>query len=267
MISPLLKSQTEETRIYADKYRNIDFAGMKWHVMDYGAKIHGPGNNLWSKENVWVDENGFLHLLISKRKGKWYCAEVVSHEHASYGDYQFSFEFLDADQDPNLVFSTYLYVDRSGAEGVPEPDSLKEIDIEFTRWGDPNYPNTQYSIHCDAEIDDYHREWPFDKSMDFETAIVANEVYGTIIGWFEDQIEFQVSSPVNLLNRNGISKSTYDSSIGKDFNPDYIPDENNDLLRVHINYWLHSAKPPKNKKDFEVVIRDVKCPINKPSQE
>ena len=42
----------------------------------------GPGPNYFSGryEDVWVDENGYLHMHISEHDGRWYSSEVVSRD-------------------------------------------------------------------------------------------------------------------------------------------------------------------------------------------
>ena len=69
--------------------RTIDFAGYKWTVKN----VHGggPGPNYFSDsvEEVWVDENGYLHMEINYRDGKWYCSEVILDASPGYGTYAF----------------------------------------------------------------------------------------------------------------------------------------------------------------------------------
>lgn len=80
-------SQTDavpETR--RDTSRIINFSGYDWTIK---AGVAGPGPNLFSdaEENVHVDTEGRLHLRISYRDGKWFCAEVVTNKSLGHGTY------------------------------------------------------------------------------------------------------------------------------------------------------------------------------------
>ena len=45
--------------------KTIRFAGYEWIVK---SGIHeGPGPNGWNENNVWVDQNGYLHLKLTKQ--------------------------------------------------------------------------------------------------------------------------------------------------------------------------------------------------------
>jgi hypothetical protein len=48
--------------------RIIYFAGYDWRVKS-GDNI-GPGPNSWDEDNVWIDPNGHLHLVLTRRDGR-----------------------------------------------------------------------------------------------------------------------------------------------------------------------------------------------------
>src|SRR5437879_1596093 len=82
---------------------SISFSGFEWKVKSSLKRV-GPGPNYFSKENVWIDAQGRLHLKISSSKDdegnlRWYCAEVVSQSSFGYGTYRW---YLDTaiKQDP-----------------------------------------------------------------------------------------------------------------------------------------------------------------------
>jgi hypothetical protein len=124
--------------------RVISFSGYDWLVKSSRNSISGttgPGNNYFSdsKKNVWVDKNGWLHLKISRRNGKWYCAEVVLKKSLGYKKYIFQVSGRVDQFHPNVVGGLFTYLD-----GTDHPE---EIDIEFSKWGDEKKVNdTQYSI-------------------------------------------------------------------------------------------------------------------------
>ena len=50
----------------------IEFSGYKWVTKETYGRRTGPGNNLFSgsKENVFVDQEGKLHLRLTNVDGK-----------------------------------------------------------------------------------------------------------------------------------------------------------------------------------------------------
>jgi hypothetical protein len=68
--------------------KSVRFSGYDWRVKSGSAE---PGPNTFSdgEENVRVDSDGRLHLRITYRDGRWYCAEVVNQRSLGYGTYQF----------------------------------------------------------------------------------------------------------------------------------------------------------------------------------
>ena len=75
---------------FADKMTTRREEGVK-SSLDASDTMH-PGPNFWSdrKSDVWVDDEGRLHLKIVKRHGKWYCTEVTCDKIFGYGAYVFS---------------------------------------------------------------------------------------------------------------------------------------------------------------------------------
>ena len=64
----------------------------------------GPGPNRWEEKNVSVDASGYLHLKLTERDGKWYCAEVYTQEALGFGLYEFRSSGRVDRLDPNVVF-------------------------------------------------------------------------------------------------------------------------------------------------------------------
>jgi hypothetical protein len=121
----------------------ISFSGYTWTVKA-PADATGPGPNIWSAANVFVDNEGSLHLKLTKNAatGKWECAEVASTEKFGEGTYQWQVEGPLATLDKNIVLGLFNY---SGKDG------LDEMDIEFAQWGNETFPHLNYTI------------WPVDK--------------------------------------------------------------------------------------------------------
>jgi hypothetical protein len=107
--------------------RIIHFSGYDWEARSkYGDR--GGKLNPYDPDNVRVDEDGSLHLRITRRNDQWSCAEVSLRQSLGHGLY--SIIVRDVSQmDPaaSLVMYTWGAGDRFH----------REVDVEVTQWGDP----------------------------------------------------------------------------------------------------------------------------------
>ena len=208
--------------------RTLAFAGREWTVRSGSG---GPGPNPWSDspESVWVDEKG-LHLKIRQIDGVWHCAEVVSAQPTCHGVHRFRISGQTGSLDKNVVASPFLY-----------RDDVREVDIEFSRWGRERGPDTQYVVQPFQTRGNIHRFTSFPET---ETT--------HCIDWQPDSIRFS-SFPGHGRKPAGKEavKWTYK---GKD-----IPRED-DGLRIHINLWLVRGMPPSDGKEAEFVVKEADLP-------
>lgn len=112
--------------------RVVSFAGYAWSVKASTEPV-GPGPNVFSDDqaNVRVDGAGRLHLAIVNRGGAWTCAEVINMTHLGYGAYTWT---LDGDVTrlaAHAVLGMFTWSDDPA-------HAHREIDIEFSRWGNPS---------------------------------------------------------------------------------------------------------------------------------
>jgi len=132
----------EVTRTASGATRVITFSGYEWTVKKSTNPVGPPASGNYfsdSPENVWVDLQGRLHLKITRRGGKWYCPEVICSRSLGYGTYRFTLESDIAALDKNVVLGMFTWDD--------DPTSAhREIDIEFSRWGQAGDPNSQYVV-------------------------------------------------------------------------------------------------------------------------
>src|SRR5712692_8564296 len=105
----------------------IKFCGYTWDVAGSGTRKLPPGPNYYSTQNVWVDTLNHLHLSICRQAEKWSCASVTLQSPIGYGLYEFfiisQFDLLE----PNAIVGLFLY-----------QDDNHELDIELSRWGNPD---------------------------------------------------------------------------------------------------------------------------------
>src|SRR5579885_2874038 len=64
--------------------RSIHWKGHRWAVTKGGMAGIAPGD----PANVSIDKNGFLHLRIVKRQGKWTASELFTDDNLGFGTYQ-----------------------------------------------------------------------------------------------------------------------------------------------------------------------------------
>jgi hypothetical protein len=126
--------------------RTVDFSGYTWNVKSTVAPPYegpvGPGPNYFSADpgDVWVDAGGNLHLTITQRDGKWYASEIYTRTPMDCGTYTFTLASPIDQLDKNAVLGLFTWDETDPAY------AHREIDIEYSRWGDAAGPNSQYVV-------------------------------------------------------------------------------------------------------------------------
>ncbi|HOU03023.1 MAG TPA: glycoside hydrolase family 16 protein [Bacteroidales bacterium] len=224
------KDKKEEKPEMADEIRQrvLMFSGYEWIAEGYGDNKINPGQNYFScsEENVWIDKKGNLHLRITKRGDKWYCAKLTLKESHSYNKYVFTLGSRVDKLDRNVVGGLFTYLDDSN-----------EIDIEFSKWGIKNNPDGQFIVQP------AHKE-----GNSYRFKLKPGGKYSThIIDWEKDKIDFKSyrgTYTENPKKRKIMSEWSY---TGED-----IPGEDDE--RVIINLWLYNGMAPSNNKEAEMIL-------------
>lgn len=112
----------------------LHWAGYNWNVKN--SALTGPGPNIWSSHNVYVDQQQQLHLQIRKRATGWTCAQIWSQNNFGYGTYEWVVEGPIDKLDSNVVLGLFVYPPYNTLG-----DGTNEIDIEFSQWGKARNPN------------------------------------------------------------------------------------------------------------------------------
>jgi hypothetical protein len=229
----------------------LNFSGYDWQVRPDETGNPGPDiPNNWRSNNVWVDEDGLLHLKITQENGKWYCAEIHTIKNLGFGKYQFHVIGRIDRFDPNIVLGLFNF-----EEGAPK-NGKNEIDIEIARWGNSGDTNGQFKV------------WPSDPSVPqlpdckelpdclpdcedtYKFSFSLNGTYTTHrFVWTSEKVDFQ--SLHDHTNNNEFQIEAW--SYQRDVSSKRIPQQ---PLRVHINLWLYDGKPPTDEKEVEVIIKN-----------
>lgn len=211
--------------------RVISFSGYEWVVSTTGEQKAGPGPNYFSdsKENVWVDDQGRLHLKITYREGRWNCSRVELARHTGHGKYVFYVSSRPDSLDKQVVWGLYTY-----------KNDTEEIDIEFSRWGVDNNQEAQYAVQPSHKTGNKARF-----RMNLEGSYSTH-----IFDWTKKWIDFASyhGHTVNPVSETEIiARWRY---YGDDIPPD--SDE-----KLKMNLWLFRGAEPLNGKEAEVVINRV----------
>lgn len=204
--------------------RTVDFAGYSWGVKASTGPA-GPGPNRFSDstDNVWVDGSGALHLAVTQRDGAWYAAEVVLDQSLGYGTYEFTVETPVGDLDPNVVLGMFTWSDEPAF-------AHREIDVEFSRWGDADAPtNAQYVVQ------------PYERSGNLHRFVQPDEGATThTFRWAPRWVSFRSAAE---------SGKTYSRwrYRGSD-----VPRAGGEHVR--LNLWLFRGEAPSDDREVEVVL-------------
>lgn len=140
---------------YKSMYLNrIEFCNHNWYVKTHN-ELMGPGNNFYGlhPQNVKLDKKGRLVLSIKKVKKGWSCAEIISEDTIAEGVYEFTIESDLSLLEPNMVLGMFLY-------NETHPPYFDEADIEFSRWGNPQYNDAQFVVHNNQQPEPFRFSTP-----------------------------------------------------------------------------------------------------------
>jgi hypothetical protein len=205
--------------------KTLQFSGYDW-VVKTGDQRMGPGPNYFSDsaDNVFIDARGQLHLRITEREGRWFCAEVISKSSFGYGTYRFYLNTKAESIDPLAILGMFTWNDEAAY-------AHREIDIEISRWGQANNQNAQFVVQPYTRPENIVR---FQMPPTLSSSVHS-------FSWKPDSVHFQ--STANSTSGQVIQQHTFTKDIPR------AGGEN-----ARINLWLFAGRPPTNGKPVEVVI-------------
>jgi len=211
----------------------IRFSGYEWEVR--AAGVGGPGPNHWDPGNVRVDGQGRLHLTLTRRGGAWQCAEVSTRRSLGFGRYQFQVTGALDRLDPNVVFGLFNY-----PPPAVGPDGTNEIDIEYSRWGDPAYfPASETVYPPQPGPKSVSHPFPMPPGLSDTTQR---------FDWQSGGIAFQSLRGHRDDNQGEYARWAYRPADSRR----HIPQQ---PLPVHINLWLMRGRAPQDGKEVEVIVK------------
>jgi len=210
--------------------RVISFSGYEWIVRTSEGAKQGPGPNLFSdsKDNVWVDGQGRLHLKIVEKGGLWYCSGIILKHSLGYGKYVFHVSSDVSKFDQNVVGGLFTHM-----------NDQEEIDIEFSKWSNPENMNSQFAVQPSDRADNKVRY-----NLNLETNQSTHA-----FDWQANYIDF-IS-----LQGHGLTVNADNLIHQWKYTGDDIPPDTQERLK--INLWLFRGKAPSDGKEHEMIIDKV----------
>jgi hypothetical protein len=219
-----LAMQTEAKALY--------FSGFEWTVRETGKGA--PGNNFWHEDNVWVDENGFLHLVMRQRDGVWTCAEIKTKERFQFG--KFTFEIIGRIDrlDKNVVLGLFNYPQEFGRDGSDE------VDIEFAKWGKDGNNNGNYTVWANQKgVAERTHNFPFALTNDNSTHTYTR-------------------TPQNVSFQSFYGHNTKDLIYEWNFAPANPEKHISPVpMPLYLNLWLFRGNPPSDGERVEIIVRRI----------
>ena len=209
--------------------RIIRFSGYEWIVRSsYGQTPPGPNYFSNSDDTIWVDNSGYLNLTIKNDQGHWLCCEITSREKMGYGVYTIKLQGRIDLLDPQTVFGFFTWDKQN-------PPLYSEIDIEFSKWGDPERDIGQFTLQPYTEESNKHI-FPIELDGELTTHIIV---------WEPEQIVFESwhgSEPGKYLIARWVREGNGIPEPGK--------------CTVHFNLWLFQGQPLQEAQNQHLAIRE-----------
>ena len=212
----------------------LNWKGHTWQVTSGGMAGVCQG----SPSNVTVDANGYLHFKISNNGGTWTASEIFTTEKLGFGTYQWQVDGPIDKFDKNVVLGLFPYGPQAGIGG----DGTNEIDIEYSRWGQANGVNGDWT--------DYPASGKTIGELSYDFTLGGATLSTSRFVWSKTSI---TSSLLGGLAPVGMATGLIKTWTYMPQNPTTnIPQQ---ALPLGMNLWCFSA-PPSDGKPVEIVIRD-----------
>jgi hypothetical protein len=238
---------------------DIRFSGYEWWFKSSTTPV-GPGPCFFSDSsaNIWVDNQGYLHMKITNRDGRWYCAELVSVKEFGYGTYVFTTASNVVDIDQKVVVGLFTWDTYSF-----QKQANSEIDIEFSKWDNAN--NTNTLTYSAQPVSNWPTQFPERSHKPSMASLEPLKGVSThVFEWTPSIVRWRSYAGENT---NGTPIATYDFTSsntprkkiegGQVSDPIVIPAPS-DSTNARINTWLLFGHAPTDGKEFELILKTFK---------
>lgn len=195
----------------------IHFSGYDWTARGT-VSDHGGEPNEYDPANTWTDKKGYLHLRMTQHDGQWTCAEVSLNRSLGYGTYKFVVE-NSAHLRPSAVLGMFTWDD------VRSTNFRNELDIELSRWGDPDGKNAQYVVQ------------PFFASENLARFTAPTGVLTYMFRWEPGRVSF--------TTMRGSSIDSGEKPVNEHSFISGIPTPANETVHIDLYDFHHSENSPQ----------------------
>jgi hypothetical protein len=201
--------------------KTLEFSGYQWETRASASDRAGT-RNIHDPANAWTDPKGLLHLRVARQADHWTSAEVKLTRSLGYGSYRFVVRDI-SHLEPAGVFSLCTWDDLGPS---------REMDVEITRWGEPEDKNAQYVIQ------------PY--------FVPANTVRftapaGTLTFWMRwepGRVSFQtVRGSASNKPSGGVAEHVFTSGVPSP-----------GAEKIHMNVYVYDNKRRPLQREFEVIV-------------
>ena len=200
----------------------VHFSGYDWEASELPS-VRGGKMNPYDPANAWTDADGFLHLRMARRAGKWVCVDIGLTRSLGEGLYQFTVRDV-SHLDPAAVMTLYTW------DGTDRHH--REIDIEISRWGRSADKNGQYVVQPYYEPANVVRFEAPPGRLTFS------------FHWEPGEVSFRT--------RRGRVIDSGSASIAEHVFTSGVPAPGGEL--VHLNLYAFGNTPTPVQKEGEVII-------------
>jgi len=227
----------------------IEFAGLKWKVKE---KREAEGiNELFyatSINNVFVDNKGYLHLLITKQQDEWAGAELETVDSFDFGNFDFYLLSVQNNIDSNTF--AQLAVRRSGRNF----NGMTEAGINI--YGKPVFIETQHL--------EYYQYTTSHKFALIKNPVIEKDYKSVPISHSitikPDELIYKTQTTDKVLYSYSAKKGKKSSLYSEDelvYSPTGVP------LKIAIGYYLDSFEEKPLRDTAEIIIKDITfTPLN-----
>jgi hypothetical protein len=229
MVSTLLMIGVVREAAAAD----LVWKGHTWKVTSGGMAGVCQGD----PKNVTVDANGYLHFKITNTGGTWTASEMFTTDKLGFGTYQWQVDGPIDKYDKNIVLGLFPYGPAAGIGA----DGTNEIDIEYSRWGQANGVNGDWTDYPNSgkTIGELSYDFTLDSTLSTSRFTWTNaSIQSSLIGGLQP-----VDSTTGLIKTWTYAPQNAATNIPQ--NP----------MPLGMNLWCFDA-PPSNGQGIEIVIRD-----------
>jgi hypothetical protein len=229
MVSTLLVLGLAREAAAAD----LVWKGHTWKVTSGGMAGVCQGD----PNNVTVDANGYLHFKITNTGGTWTASEMFTTDKLGFGTYQWQVDGPIDKYDKNIVLGLFPYGPAAGIGA----DGTNEIDIEYSRWGQANGVNGDWTDYPNSgkTVGELSYDFSLDSTLSTSRFIWTNaSIQSFLIGGLQP-----ADSTTGLIKTWTYAPQNAAMNIPQ--NP----------MPLGMNLWCFDA-PPSNGQPIEIVIRD-----------